>query len=126
MSENLWPDFNAGQMPRSPKAVIEAAGRGLKEKTGGLVQFTQLGTASIKDNDAQVAFSLYSQPLSYHYPFMRARFAVSSLYPVTVVADKMPEVVANDENQLIAALATIFKAPSTVDTIQRLMSLAQQ
>jgi len=57
---------------------------------------------------------------------MRARFAVEPLYPVVLAADKMPEIVANDENELTTALARIFRAPSTVETVERLISLSQQ
>ena len=80
---------------------------------------------SIKDNKVEVSFSLYARSLSYHFPFLRAKFAVEPVYPVTVVADKMTDVVANNENELIASLARIFNAPSTIETIQRLMSLGQ-
>ena len=126
MTENLWPDFDIGKVPRSPKSVIEQAGGGLEKKTNGLVRFVQVGT-SIKDNNkVEVAFSLWVSSLSYNFPFLRAKFAVDPVYPVTVVADKMTDVVANDENELTASLAKIFNAPSTIETIQRLMSLAQQ
>jgi hypothetical protein len=125
MSENLWPDFDIGQTTRSPKTVIEEAGRGLEKKTKGLVEFYRTNL-SIRDNKVEALFSLYTPSLGYHFPFMRAQFAVDPVYPVTVVADKMTDVVANDEKELTAALAKIFNAPSTVDTIQRLMSLGQQ
>jgi hypothetical protein len=125
MSENLWPDFDIGQVPRSPKTVIEDAGRGLEKKTRGMVQFYTMGI-SIKDNKVEVSFSLYSRTLGYHFPFLRAKFEVEPIYPVTVVTDKMADVVANDEKELTASLAKIFSAPSTVETIQKLMSLAQK
>lgn len=124
MSENLWPDFDVGQAPRSPKAVIEEAGGGLELKTGGAVQFWTTHT-SLKDDKVDVAFSLYTPALSYHFPFLRARFAVERFYPVTIVADKMADVVANDESELTAALGTIFNAPTTAETIRKLMALSQ-
>ena len=109
MSENLWPDFDIGKAPRSPKTVIEEAGGGLSDKTKGIIRFYTMST-KINENDVNMSFSLYSISLSYHFPFLRARFAVDSLYPVTIVADKMSEVVANNENELTALLAKIFKA----------------
>ena len=124
MSKDLWPDFDIGQATRSPKIVIEEAGGGLEKKTKGLVRFYAMNI-SIKDNNVEAFYSLYTPLLSYHFPFLRAKFAVDPVYPVTVVADKMPDVVAKDENELTAALAKIFHAPSTIETIQRLMSLAQ-
>jgi hypothetical protein len=126
MSKNLWPDFDIEQAPRSPKAVIEEAGSGLEKKTNGVVRFFTMST-SIKDNEVHLVFSLYTQSLGYHFPFLRVKFAVEPVYPVTIAADKMTDViVANDENELTASLAKIFNAPSTVETIQRLMSLVQQ
>jgi len=124
MSENLWPDFDVGGAPRSPKAVIEEAGRGLEKKTNGLVIFFSMGV-SIKGIEVDATFSLYTRALPYHFPFLRAKFAVEPVYPVTIIADKMKEVVANNESELIASLSKIFNAPSTIETIQRLMSLAQ-
>ncbi len=126
MSENLWPDFAVEQTLRSPRGIIEAAGSGLEKKTRGLIGFTAFGAPLIKDNKVDAAFSLWAPSLSYHYPFLRAKFAVEPFYPVTLVADKMSEMVAKDENELTASLASIFNAPSTVETIQKLMSLAQQ
>src|SRR4029077_17527066 len=125
MSENLWPDFEAANAPRSPKTVIKEGGAGLEKKTNGLVNFYPMNI-TIKDNNVELTFSFYDPSLIYHFPFLRAKFAVEPPYPVTVVADKMPDVVANDENQLTAALTRIFNAPSTVETIQRLISLSQQ
>ena len=37
----------------------------------------------------------------------------------------MRDMVAKDENELNALLAKIFNAPSTIEAIQRLMSLSQ-
>jgi hypothetical protein len=37
----------------------------------------------------------------------------------------MNDIVAKNESELTAALTKIFNAPSTIETIQRLMSLAQ-
>ena len=125
MSKNLWPNFDTGQALRTPMTVIQEAGAGLEEKTNGLVKFYRM-SPSIKDNKVEVSFTLYAPSLSYHFPFLRAKFAVEPVYPVTVVADKLTDVVANDENELTASLAKIFNAPSTVETIQSLMSLAQQ
>ena len=126
MSTNLWPDFDSAQTPRSPKAVVEQAGRGLSKKTKGIVDFTMFLIPSIQNNQVEVGFSLYVRSLSYHFPFLRIRFGVESMYPVKVIADKMTEAVANDENELIETLTKIFNAPSTVATIQRLISLAKE
>lgn len=125
MTDTLWPDFDVRQAPPTPKTIIEQAGAGLETKTNGIVRFYRSGL-SVKDNQVEVAFTLYSPPLGYHYPFLRATFSVERSYPVTVVADRVGEIVANDEKELVATLTRIFNAPSTIDTIQRLMSLAKQ
>ena len=122
MPKSLWPDFDIGQVLSSPKTVIEQAGDGLREKTGGLLEFFRVNLL-IQQNIVEATYTLFSPKLRYHYPFLRAQFPVVSGYPVTVTADKMTDVVAKDETELIASLAKIFNAPTTVDTIQRLMSL---
>jgi hypothetical protein len=124
MNDNLWPDFNVGEAPRSPKTVIEDAGSGLKEKTNGKVWFYTLATG-VRDNVITARFSLYSQSLGYHYPFLVAKFTFGPVYPVTLVPDKMPEVKANNEEELIAALTKIFNAPTTKETIEQLMALGK-
>jgi hypothetical protein len=124
MSTNLWPDFDSANLPRSPKAVVEQAGDGLREKTGGVVVFFRTGT-TIRSNRVEISYSLYTPTLAYHFPFLRVRFSVNAMYPVTVVTDNMEDGVANDENELTTLLAKIFNAPSTVATIQRLMALAK-
>lgn len=121
----MWPEFGSLKVPRSPKAITEEAGGGLAEKTGGLVSFYTSNT-SISGTTVRVAFSLYAPALQYMFPFLRLEFDVESQYPVTVIVDKLDDAVARDENELIALLAKTFHAPSTVQTIQRLMSLAQE
>ena len=122
---NLWPDFVADpSAPRSPKIVIAEAADGLKEKTGGSVTVFQ-ANISITDNTVELSYTLFSMPLRYHFPFMRARFPVEAFYPVTLTAHKMSDLVATDENGLNGALATIFNAPTTIEVIQRLLSLGE-
>ena len=103
--------------------ALRHAGAGLEEKTKGAVRFWSMGTV-LKDNNVQLTFSLYVRTLGYHFPFLRAKFAIEPVYPVTLSADKMDDIVANSEDEMITALTRIFNAPSTVETIQRLMSLA--
>jgi hypothetical protein len=88
MSTNLWPDFDSAQTPRSPKAVVEEAGRGLGKKTNGIVSFTQLGITSIQNGEVGVEFGRYTPVLNYTYPFLRLRFDIESMYPVTLITDK--------------------------------------
>lgn len=124
MHKNLWPDIDLAQAPRSPKAVIEEAGSGLGEKTNGLVDFST-APASIDYDVVKLSCSFYVESLSYYFPFMRAKWSVDSNYPVALAADKLEDTVVENEGELSEALAKIFRAPSTIETIQRLMFLAQ-
>lgn len=123
MSTNLWPEFHAVQSPSSPKKIIEERGAGLKERTKGVVQFYRSRT-TVAGDEITLNFTLYSPHLSYHFPFLQARFSIENNYPVTLIADKMAEIKANSDEELIGGLSKIFNAPTTVETIQKLMSLA--
>ena len=122
--KNLWPDFDLSKGPPSPKSVIERAGKGLEQKTKGTVHFYSRG-ATINGDSVVASFALMVPALSYMFPFLQAKFAVSLPYPVTLVVHQMEDVVAKDEAELIAALAKIFNAPSTVEVVNRLASLAK-
>lgn len=124
MAEDLWPDFKVGEAPRTPRVVIQEAGEGLEKKTDGLIRFYS-ATPVIKEKRVAAPFNLYVPALSYHFPFLRAEFDIASFYPVKVTASKLQEVTAKNEKELIAALAEIFRAPSTVETVQGLMSLVK-
>jgi len=126
MPKNLWPDFDVEKALPSPKAIIEEQGLGLKEKTNGLVQFYTMPPSMKDKGSLTFTFNLYTPALRYQFPFLRATFAIDKPYPVTIVADKVGEAVASDKDELIAILTKIFSAPSTVETIQTLMSLANQ
>ena len=123
MSANIWPNFNASLVPPSPKRIIDQAGEGLKDKTKGVVVF-YTGSIMIEDDMAKLRCVLSTPQLSYHYPFMTVKYSVANPYPVSITADKMEEVVVNNEKELTASLIKIFNAPTTIDTIQKLMSLA--
>ena len=123
MSANIWPDFNASLVPPSPKRIIEQAGEGLRDKTKGVVVFSSIGV-TIEDDMAKLRCVLSTPQLSYHYPFMTVKYSVANPYPVSITADKMEEVVVNNEKELTASLIKIFNASTTIDTIQKLMSLA--
>jgi hypothetical protein len=124
MPDNLWPDFDAAPTIRSPKTIIEEAGSGVNAKTKGLVRFYSLRTTVI-EMTVETVFSLYAPALSFHFPFLSAKFAIEKPYPVTLIADKVPPIVANDEKELTTSLATIFNAPTTVATVQSLMLVSR-
>ena len=92
MPTNMWPDFEDTKLPRSPKAVVEDAGKGLKDKTRGMVVFSA-DAARINGGEVVVAFNLFVPALIYQFPFMRIMFPLSTMYPVKVIADKLGEAV---------------------------------
>ena len=124
MTENMWPDFDLSDTPPSPKAVIDQAGSGLREKTGGIVEFYRM-SIRVSENTVMADYSLYSPQLAYHFPIMKASFPVDRGYPVKLVSDQIAELVANNETELVQSLERIFNAASTIETIKRLMSLAK-
>ena len=58
MPKNLWPDFDSGQVLPSPKTVIDQAGDGLKERTGGLLEFYRVHLL-IEQNIVNATYTLY-------------------------------------------------------------------
>lgn len=124
MTTNLWPDFDYADTPKSPKAIIDQAGAGLDDKTGGVVRFYRTGI-TVRGNMVEASYTLYCPPLAYHFPFMRAIFPMEHGFPVRLIVESLNEFVAADETQLLSALSEIFNAPSTTNTISRLISLAR-
>jgi hypothetical protein len=125
MEQNIWPDFNPSDSPSTPKSIIEGAGNGLIEKTGGLVRFYTMGV-NFSAGYANTSHSLYASRLSYHYPFLKAKFPIETYYPVELTADKFPGViVAKNEPELLKALSEVFRAPTTVETIKQLIGLSK-
>jgi hypothetical protein len=123
VSSNLWPDFQIAQNAKSPKAVVEQLGAGLEQKTDDLVRFYFTNT-SIREGNVHATFALSAPNLGYSYPFLRIYFPVDRFYPVTIVPDKMEVMRAKDEDELTVVIKSVFNAPSTIETIQRLMTLA--
>ena len=72
MPTNLWPDFDIGKTPRSPKTVIEEVGSGLRsqDKRSGSILY---GRPIVKDNNVEVPFSLYARSLRYKFPFLASQ-----------------------------------------------------
>src|SRR6266404_2426767 len=124
MAKDLWPEFDVSLSKPTPKTIIEQAGAALEEKTKGIVRFFLLGK-EIAGGFASFTFSLYSPILGYHYPFLKVRFPIADGYPVELVADKVPDTLrSTNEEELLGMLGKIFQAPSTIDTIQRLIGLS--
>ena len=123
MSTDLWPEFDVASKS-TPKTIVQQAGAGLEKKTKGLIKFN-LSTTTISEGFASFDVSLFSRTLSYFYPFLKVRFPMVDLYPVELVADKVPGTLrAANEEELLNMLGKVFQAPSTIDTIQKLIALS--
>jgi hypothetical protein len=123
MSTDLWPEFDVSSKS-TPKTIIEKAGADLEKKTKGLIKFNVHGTR-ISEGMLTLECGLYSPTLSYQYPFLKVRFPVIDGYPVELVADKVPDTLrAANEEELLGALGKVFRSPSTIDTIQKLIALS--
>ncbi len=123
MNKNLWPEFDVASKS-TPKTIIEQAGAGLEEKTNGLIKFV-VNRVKISMGVASFDCDIYSPTLQYIYPFLKVRFPMVDGYPVELVADKFPDTLrAANEEDLLAMLEKVFQAPSTIDTIQKLIALS--
>jgi hypothetical protein len=123
MTKDLWPEFDVSSKV-TPKKIIEQAGDGLAKKTKDLVRF-HLGNTTISEGFASFKVELFSPTLKYMYPFLKVRFPMVDGYPVELVADKIPETLhAGNEEELLDMLGRVFQAPSTIDTIQKLIALS--
>ena len=122
MADDLWPDFNSGEVARSPKSVIQEAGNGVEAKTQGEITF---GISVNIDEEGMVNLRchLYSRQLRYAYPFLDATYRLSDGYPVRLIPDKVRPVEAASEEELIAALSKIFRSQATITTIQQLIAM---
>lgn len=123
MPKQLWPDFNITPPQSTPKTIIEQAGEGLREKTKGLVVFQPLSN-NISGEILSLQFALYARKLAYMFPFLTARFPIIEGYPVELIADKVPPLRAANEEELVDMLGRIFQSPSTIETVQRLISIS--
>jgi hypothetical protein len=124
MSKDLWPEFDIITPKPTPKTILAEVGAGLEKKTKGLVQFV-LQRPTISGGFVSFECSLYSRTLGYMYPFLKMRFPMADLYPVELVADKMPDALrAANEEELLGILEKVFQATSTIDTIQKLIALS--
>jgi hypothetical protein len=123
---NPWPDFQlTGTEPSSPKEVIRRVGVGLKAKTNGLVEWYPMTTQVVSDN-VEVTFSFLARILTYQFPFLKAKFPISTMYPVELVIDKLPGTqIAQDERSLVELLTKAFNAETTKTTVLQLMALSR-
>ncbi|MBX9625464.1 MAG: hypothetical protein K2X82_16780 [Gemmataceae bacterium] len=122
---DLWPDFKVEKKARSVRHILDEAGGGLKQKTGGVVEFrTHHGGAS---GDAAFPFlylcTLVVPKLGYDYSLLRVVSAPTG-FPVRVISDQGTHGEFADEPGLLAELAKVFRSERTQQIVQNLISMA--
>jgi hypothetical protein len=124
MATDLWPNFTVNQLARGIKQVLEDAGRGLKEKTHGVVEFRV--TPAI-GGDPLYPFryrcDLHVPKLSYSFILVLVESAPDG-FPVVVKSDPNVDIRVEDESGLIGKLKEIFNSPRTTGIIQNLITMA--
>ncbi|MCI0702759.1 MAG: hypothetical protein L0241_16890 [Planctomycetia bacterium] len=125
MATDLWPDIAIDQTTRGIKQILEEAGRGLKEKTNGLVEFHVSPSLSV---DPLYPFrfrcDLHVPKLAYSFSLVVVESAPNG-FPVVVKSAPDIDVRIEDEAQLLAKLAEIFRSPRTQAIIQNLVAMAR-
>jgi hypothetical protein len=123
---DLWPDIPFDPKPRGVRQILEEAGRGLKEKTNGLVDFRVWPGEGL--NPARFPFrfrcDLRVDRLDYNYHLLDVDSSAAG-FPVEVRTGQ--EVVeAGDEASLLAVLAKVFRSEQTKAVIKNLISMATE
>ena len=126
---DLWPDFTIEPKPRGIRQMLEEAGRGLKEKTNGLVTFRVL-PATNRDRPAfpfLYRCELYVETLDYTFPLLYVNVGMDGGFPVEVVTTNPAEPrKVWDESGLNSILATIFQSDETKAIVRNLISMATE
>ncbi len=123
---DLWPDFAIDLKPRGVRQILEEAGKGLKEKTRGLIAFRV--TPSV-GQDALYPFrfrcDLYVSNIDYSFYLVWVDSAPGG-FPAVVKSPPDIDVRVEDEAGLLAKLGEIFRSDRTVGIIQNLISMATE
>lgn len=125
---DLWPDFTIEPKPRGVRQILEEAGRGLKEKTKGLVTF-MVHRAEDRGSPLfpfRYRCDLYVENLDYAFPLLDVNVSINGGFPVGVVTTTTETRAAHNEAELTSVLATIFRAEETKTIIQNLISMATE
>lgn len=121
---DLWPEFTVEKKPRTVRHVLDEAGAGLKEKTGGAVEFRTFRTTSgEKDYPFTYDCTLAVPKLDYNYLLLRVDSSPTG-FPVRVTSGYTQYDGLPSEERLVEVLATIFGSEQTRKVIQNLISMA--
>jgi hypothetical protein len=126
---DLWPDFAIEPKPRGIRQMLEEAGRGLKEKTNGLIAFR----VQLSESQARPArpflyrCELYVENLDYAFPLLYVNVGMDGGFPVEVVTTNPADPKkAWDEAGLNSILATVFQSEETKAIVRNLISMATE
>jgi hypothetical protein len=122
---DLWPDIKIDPKPRGVRQILEEAGRGLKEKTNGVVEF-RVWPADGRSEEFPFRFrcELRVEKLDYNYLLLEVD-ATATGFPVEVRTDK-DLIKAANESDLLQALRGTFWSERTRLIIKNLISMATE
>ena len=122
---DLWPDIAFEPKPRGVRQMLEEAGSGLKDKTGGLVEF-RVWPLDGRTPGFPFRFrcDLRVDKLDYDYLLLEVDSSPTG-FPVQVRAGN-DNIQADDEASLLAALAGVFRSEQTRAVIKNLISMATE
>src|SRR6516164_4591402 len=108
MANDLWPDFGSLPRVRSVRRVLVEAGKGLAEKTRGLVNLEIESAPKGKGQFTHVGL-LVVPALDYRFPLFRAE-ENGDPYPVTIYGDSTFQkgTPAANEGGLVENLRLLF------------------
>lgn len=117
---NQWPEFKNLPAQNSVRRVLLEEGNGISERTGGEIEFEVYSEPSSARVEHRC--SLFVPKVNYRYPLMRV-IQNGFRYPVTVVADNLEQVAAQDEAELRGALGSIFQSDTVRNLVPQLSEL---
>lgn len=119
MSTDLWPEFKI-DTSRGMRQMLEDAGQGLEEKTGGVVKF-RVSRPMQKGYGFRYECDLVVPSAQYSYPLIHVE-APASTFPATVVWGDGDSTEVNSESDLRRVLKDVFQS---ADTKQIVVNLVQ-
>jgi hypothetical protein len=125
---DLWPDFAVEPKPRGIRQMLEEAGRGLKDKTRGLITFR----VQPAENRGSPLFpfryrcELYVENLDYAFPLLHVNVSMEGGFPVAVFTTSSEPRTAQNEGELTPILASVFQSEETKAIVRNLISMATE
>ena len=122
---DLWPDIPFDPKPRGVRQILEEAGRGLKDKTHGLIDFRVYPVEGQKPGlPIRYRCDMRVEKMDYNYHLLEVDASAAG-FPVQVRTGT-DVVDAVDEASLRNALAGVFRSEKTLAVIKNLISMATE